>query len=123
MLTKILRSSFTRRDAKTVVLATASPAAKDTEHTINTLRHACVMDGRREAQHEQHSWLGGGEVFKEEGDVDSSFDDSFDLDQSVTPPYPDGGTPPDVSPRLAPLDADRNNVLNMSAGVPTEWSL
>ena len=67
--------------------------------------------------------LNTGEVFKEEGDVDSSFDDSFDLDQSVTPPYPDGGTPPDVSPRLAPLDADRHNVLNMSAGVPTEWSL
>ena len=45
-LTQLLKSSFTDVKASTLVLATASPAAKDTEHSLNTLRHACVMDGR-----------------------------------------------------------------------------
>jgi hypothetical protein len=29
-----------------VVIATVSPASKDTEHSLNTLRHACVMGGQ-----------------------------------------------------------------------------
>ena len=36
-LTKLLKPSFTMDEAATLVLATVSPAAKDTEHTLNTL--------------------------------------------------------------------------------------
>ena len=46
MISKVLKPSFTGKESQTLVLATISPAAKDTEHTVNTLRHACVMDGR-----------------------------------------------------------------------------
>jgi kinesin family protein 2/24 len=45
-LTQLLRPSFTAPGARTLVLATVSPAAKDTEHAVNTLRHASLMDGR-----------------------------------------------------------------------------
>jgi len=44
-LTMALKASFTSLGAKTVIIATASPASKDTEHTLNTLRHACIMHG------------------------------------------------------------------------------
>jgi hypothetical protein len=69
-LTQLLRPSFTHPNANTLVLATASPAAKDTEHTLNTLRHACVMDGRT-TEAEGQSWMAGGAVTKEEiGEID-----------------------------------------------------
>jgi len=45
-LTKMLKASFFLKSAKTVVIATVSPASKDTEHSLNTLRHACLMDGQ-----------------------------------------------------------------------------
>jgi len=68
-LTKILKPSFTGKDSQTLVLATVSPAAKDTEHTLNTLRHACVMDGR--PTEDGKSWISGGEVRREEiGEID-----------------------------------------------------
>ena len=73
-LTQLLRPCFVHRDAHTVVLATASPAAKDTEHSLNTLRHACVMDGRvSEKDEEEKPWMvgGGGEVAKQPlGEID-----------------------------------------------------
>ena len=40
-----LKNSFKRKGAQTSVIATVSPASKDTEHSLNTLRHACVMAG------------------------------------------------------------------------------
>ena len=43
-LTMALKSSFSLPMAQTVVIATVSPASKDTEHSLNTLRHACLMD-------------------------------------------------------------------------------
>jgi len=43
----VLKASFVDPDAQTLVLATVSPAAKDTEHSLNTLRHACIMDGQQ----------------------------------------------------------------------------
>ena len=61
-LTKILKPSFTGVESQTLVLATISPAAKDTEHTLNTLRHACVMDGR--PTEDGKSWISGGESKK-----------------------------------------------------------
>ena len=42
-LTMALKASLTLPRARTVVIATLSPASKDTEHSLNTLRHACVM--------------------------------------------------------------------------------
>ena len=85
--------------------------------------------------------LNTGDVFKEDGDADSSFDDSFDLEQNglgtppngITPPYrgtpPDGGTLPENSPVIrpaeprapsytGPLYADREG-----GSLPTGWSL
>ena len=45
-LTQLLRHSF-EGEARTTVLVTVSPSSKDTEHSINTLRHACVMHGQK----------------------------------------------------------------------------
>ena len=45
-LTMALKNSFKLPHARTAVIATVSPASKDTEHSLNTLRHACVMDGQ-----------------------------------------------------------------------------
>ena len=49
-LTMALKSSFMLSTAKTVIIATVSPASKDTEHSLNTLRHACIMDGQQNQQ-------------------------------------------------------------------------
>lgn len=46
-LTMALKSSFMLPTARTVIIATVSPASKDTEHSLNTLRHACIMDGQQ----------------------------------------------------------------------------
>mmetsp|Transcript_3273 Transcript_3273/g.5269 ORF Transcript_3273/g.5269 Transcript_3273/m.5269 type:complete len:477 (+) Transcript_3273:24-1454(+) len=44
-LTHLLRSAFSDQNP-TCIIATVSPAAKDTEHSVNTLKHACLMDGQ-----------------------------------------------------------------------------
>ena len=43
-LTLVLKDSFTRKAARTVMIATVSPGASSADHTINTLRYAdrCV---------------------------------------------------------------------------------
>jgi len=52
-LTLLLRPSFERsseagrQGSGTVIIATVSPASKDTEHSLNTLRHAAAMHGQR----------------------------------------------------------------------------
>ena len=45
-LTMALKSSFSEPSSRTVVIVTASPASKDTEHSLNSLRHACIMSGQ-----------------------------------------------------------------------------
>lgn len=45
-LTMALKNSFVLPAARTIVIATVSPASKDTEHSLNTLRHACLMNGQ-----------------------------------------------------------------------------
>ena len=71
-LTKVLKASFTDADASTLVLATVSPAAKDTEHSLNTLRHACIMDGQQDEEAAAAvAWTSGGEsVVEEIGEID-----------------------------------------------------
>ena len=44
-LTMVLKPSFFFKDSQTTILATVSPSSKDTEHSLNTLRHACIMNG------------------------------------------------------------------------------
>ena len=57
---------------ETVVVATVSPSSKDTEHSLNTLRHACIMDGQGQGKQEKGSHLGGGHVTKETlGEIDA----------------------------------------------------
>merc|ERR1719460_2137299 len=48
-LTQVLKRCFDDERAVTYVIATVSPASKDTEHTMNTLSHAGLMDGQGEA--------------------------------------------------------------------------
>ena len=43
-LTMALKGSFILPTARTVIIATVSPSSKDTEHSLNTLKHACIMD-------------------------------------------------------------------------------
>ena len=57
-----LKMSF-MPSAKTVVIATVSPSSKDTEHSLNTLRHACVMDGQ--VKKRSHSTEGGDDNSKQ----------------------------------------------------------
>ena len=61
-LTMALKSSFTMEDAATTVLACVSPASKDTEHALGTLRHALVMSG----QVRDPKAIGGGFVNKQD---------------------------------------------------------
>ena len=42
----MLKESLVDATARTVVIVTVSPASKDTEHSLNSLRHACMMDGQ-----------------------------------------------------------------------------
>eukprot|EP01051_Picozoa_sp_SAG22_P012422 SAG22_NODE_1291_length_4852_cov_3.176310_2_plen_589_part_00 len=48
-LTMLLKPQLSDPTARVVVIATVSPSSKDTEHSLNTLRHACVMDGQQDA--------------------------------------------------------------------------
>lgn len=57
-LTMALKNSFNLPHARTIVIATVSPASKDTEHSLNTLRHACIMHGQENEE-------GGGSGDKE----------------------------------------------------------
>ena len=61
-LTMALKMSFLLPSAKTVVISTVSPSSKDTEHSLNTLRHACLMDGQVQEGNGRSSHLTGGNV-------------------------------------------------------------
>lgn len=74
-LTMVLKSSFMLPGAQTVVIATASPSSKDTEHSLNTLRHACIMDGQNDGTSsttsESAAYVTGGKVIQEViGEID-----------------------------------------------------
>lgn len=71
-LTMALKSSFMLPAAKTVIIATVSPASKDTEHSLNTLRHACIMDGQQSNSEEDETRFITGGIKKVEciGEVD-----------------------------------------------------
>lgn len=42
-LTMLLKDNFTSDTSKTVVISTLSPIATDTEHTMNTIQHLCML--------------------------------------------------------------------------------
>ena len=68
-LTLLLKTSFSIKEARTVVIATVSPSSKDTEHSLSTLRHACIMDGQGEG--DEKRWTSGGNVTRVScGDID-----------------------------------------------------
>eukprot|EP00927_Polykrikos_kofoidii_P025251 TRINITY_DN22722_c0_g1_i1.p1 TRINITY_DN22722_c0_g1~~TRINITY_DN22722_c0_g1_i1.p1 ORF type:complete len:787 (-),score=104.10 TRINITY_DN22722_c0_g1_i1:17-2377(-) len=71
-LTMLLQGCFDgRKKHPTVVIATVSPSSKDTEHSLNTLRHACIMDGQGEAKCEGSEHVAGGACTREElGEID-----------------------------------------------------
>ena len=70
-LTMALKSSFSDPYARTVVIVTASPASKDTEHSLNSLRHACIMSGQDPtAGGETRFMTGGRTVVENIGEVD-----------------------------------------------------
>mmetsp|Transcript_16291 Transcript_16291/g.35671 ORF Transcript_16291/g.35671 Transcript_16291/m.35671 type:complete len:854 (-) Transcript_16291:107-2668(-) len=72
-LTQLLRNCFAQGSAPhpTTVIATVSPSSKDTEQSLNTLRHACIMDGQGEKKAGQSTHLTGGVVTKEPlGEID-----------------------------------------------------
>ena len=59
-LTMALKHSFGLPTARTVVVATVSPSSKDTEHSLNTLRHACLMDGQEADSTGESRFITGG---------------------------------------------------------------
>ena len=59
-LTMALKQSFGLPTARTVVVATVSPSSKDTEHSLNTLRHACLMDGQENETADESRFITGG---------------------------------------------------------------
>ena len=69
-LTYLLKNCFTAADALSVIIATVSPSSKDTEHSLNTLRHACVMDGKRNESGETRFITGGRVETEDVGEVD-----------------------------------------------------
>ena len=46
-LTLVLKDSFTKDSARTVMIATVSPAASSADHTLNTLRYADRIKERK----------------------------------------------------------------------------
>ncbi|GBG27770.1 Kinesin-related protein 6 [Hondaea fermentalgiana] len=61
-LTHLLRPSFVEdadTKSRTVIIATVSPSSKDTEHSLNTIRHSCIMDGQDQPETETR-WVSGG---------------------------------------------------------------
>ncbi|CAM9346469.1 unnamed protein product, partial [Ectocarpus fasciculatus] len=73
-LTMALKSSFMNPSAQTVIIATVSPASKDTEHSLNTLRHACIMDGQQSSAGDEETRFitGGVKEIELIGEVDVS---------------------------------------------------
>jgi hypothetical protein len=70
-LTMALKSSFSDPYARTVVIVTASPASKDTEHSLNSLRHACIMSGQDHTAGGETRFMTGGRTTVEKiGEVD-----------------------------------------------------
>ena len=63
-LTMALKSSFLMPSSRTLVIATVSPSSKDTEHSLNTLRHACIMDGQEPSGDGETRFVTGGKVTK-----------------------------------------------------------
>jgi hypothetical protein len=63
-LTMALKSSFSDPSARTTVIVTVSPASKDTEHSLNSLRHACIMDGQEAPAQENNEsrFVTGGDL-------------------------------------------------------------
>jgi kinesin family protein 2/24 len=61
-LTMLLKTSFASPGSHVVVIATVSPSSKDTEHSLNTLRHACVMDGQKQSAAEKSKYEKCGRV-------------------------------------------------------------
>jgi hypothetical protein len=74
-LTLALKNSFFLPAARTIVIATVSPASKDTEHSLNTLRHACIMNGQEEGintangEKETRFVTGGKTIIEQIGEV------------------------------------------------------
>lgn len=69
-LTLALKASFSLVNAVTYVIATVSPTSKDTEHSLNTLRHACIMHGQ-ESKDSETRFITGGTVETEQiGEID-----------------------------------------------------
>jgi hypothetical protein len=74
-LTLALKNSFFLPTARTIVIATVSPASKDTEHSLNTLRHACIMNGQEEGintangEKETRFVTGGKTIIEQIGEV------------------------------------------------------
>jgi len=97
-LTQLLRGCFVGADwHRTVVIATISPSSKDTEHSLNTLRHACIMDGQGEGKTGQGSHLAGGAVTKEllgEIDVARLAREKKRASKAEAPKTDDWGKPP-----------------------------
>eukprot|EP01062_Namystynia_karyoxenos_P082114 TRINITY_DN9188_c0_g1_i1.p1 TRINITY_DN9188_c0_g1~~TRINITY_DN9188_c0_g1_i1.p1 ORF type:complete len:926 (+),score=259.86 TRINITY_DN9188_c0_g1_i1:101-2779(+) len=75
-LTQLLRGCFAeppppRPKPCTVLIATVSPSSKDTEHSLNTLRHACIMDGQGSGSAGGSSHITGGSTVREDlGGID-----------------------------------------------------
>ena len=72
-LTMALKYSFLMPASRTLVIATVSPSSKDTEHSLNTLRHACIMDGQESSAttaanggEQETRFVTGGQVVKVE---------------------------------------------------------
>ena len=61
-LTMVLKPSFFLKDSQTTILATVSPSSKDTEHSLNTLRHACIMNGNGQVVDDRVEVANCGEV-------------------------------------------------------------
>ena len=71
-LTMALKYSFLMPASRTLVIATVSPSSKDTEHSLNTVRHACIMDGQESSTaaanggEQETRFVTGGQVVKVE---------------------------------------------------------
>lgn len=71
-LTMALKNSFVLPHARTIVIATVSPASKDTEHSLNTLRHACLMNGQDTNPEETRFITGGTTTTEQIGEINIS---------------------------------------------------
>lgn len=99
-LTQLLRGCFAGEHAQpTIIIATVSPSSKDTEHSLNTLRHACIMDGQGESKAGESTHLTGGVVTVEplgEVDVTKIARERIAAKKKVVPPERSVGRPSPV---------------------------